>query len=56
MYRLLLALTALLAATAILVPSALGVRVSVRVEGKTTTIYGAAEPRFEVGANAMDAL
>ena len=56
MYRLLLALTALFAATAILVPSALGVRVSVRVEGKTTTIYGAAEPRFEAGANAMDAL
>jgi hypothetical protein len=55
-YRLLLALTALFAATAILVPSALGVRASVRVEGKTTTIYGPAEPRFEAGANAMDAL
>jgi Domain of unknown function (DUF4430) len=55
-HRLLLALTAFLAATAIVVPSALGVRVSVRVEGKTTTIYGAAEPRFEAGANAMEAL
>ena len=55
-HRLLLALTAFLAATAILVPSALGVRVSVRVEGKTTTIYGAAEPRFDAGSNAMDAL
>ena len=56
MHRLLFALAALVALAAVLVPSALGVRVSVRVEGKTTTIYGAAEPRFEAGANAMDAL
>jgi Domain of unknown function (DUF4430) len=55
-HRLLFAFAALVAASAVLVPSALGVRVSVRVEGKTTTIYGAAEPRFEAGANAMDAL
>jgi hypothetical protein len=55
-HRLLLALAALVALAAVLVPSALGVRVSVRVEGKTTTIYGAAEPRFEAGANAMEAL
>jgi hypothetical protein len=31
-------------------------RVHVRVEGKTTTIYGAAEPRLEAGATALDAL
>jgi hypothetical protein len=55
-YRLLLALAALVALAAVLVPSALGVRASVRVEGKTTTIYGAAEPRFEAGANAIEAL
>jgi hypothetical protein len=53
---LLFALAAILAALAVLVPSALGARVSVRVEGKTTTIYGASEPRFEAGANALDAL
>ncbi len=56
MHRLLFALAAMLAALAVLVPAALGARVSVRVEGKTTTIYGASEPRFEAGANAMDAL
>jgi Domain of unknown function (DUF4430) len=55
-HRLLFALAAFVALAAVLVPSALGVRVSVRVEGKTTTIYGAAEPRFEAGANAMEAL
>ena len=56
MHRLLLALAALAALAAVLVPTALGVRVSVRVEGKTTTIYGAADPRFEAGANALSAL
>jgi hypothetical protein len=55
-HRLPLALAALVALAALLVPSALGVRVSVRVEGKTTTIFGAAEPRFEAGANALEAL
>lgn len=56
MHRLPLALAAILAALALLVPAALGARVSVRVEGKTTTIYGASEPRLEAGANALDAL
>ena len=56
MHRLLYALAALAALAAILVPSALGVRVSVRVEGKTTTIFGASEPRFDAGANALQAL
>jgi Domain of unknown function (DUF4430) len=55
-HRLPLALAALVALAAVLVPSALGVRVSVRVEGKTTTLYGATEPRFEAGANALEAL
>ena len=56
MHRLLYALAALVALAAVLVPSALGVRTSVRVEGRTTTIYGASEPRFEAGANALQAL
>jgi Domain of unknown function (DUF4430) len=55
-HRLLLALAALAALAAVLVPTALGVRVSVRVEGKTTTIYGAADPRIEAGTNALSAL
>jgi Domain of unknown function (DUF4430) len=55
-HRLLYALAALVALTAVLVPSALGVRVSVRVEGKTTTLFGASEPRFEAGSNALQAL
>jgi hypothetical protein len=54
--RLLFALAALVATCAVLVPSALGVRASVRVEGKTTTLFGASEPRLEVGSNALAAL
>jgi Domain of unknown function (DUF4430) len=45
---------ALLAAT--LVPAALAARVSVRVEGRTQSLYGALETRFEAGINAMTAL
>jgi hypothetical protein len=54
--RLLILLVA--AATALLlVPTALAaVRVHVRVEGKTQTIYGATEPSLSVKANALDAL
>jgi hypothetical protein len=55
-HRLLYALAALVALAAVLVPSALGVRVSVRVEGKTTTIFGASESRFEAGSNPLQAL
>jgi hypothetical protein len=55
-HRLSLALAATLAALALFVPAALGARASVRVEGKTMTIYGASEPRFDAGANALDAL
>ena len=37
-------------------PAALAVDVHVRVEGKTTTIYGAAEPILAVPGTALDAL
>jgi Domain of unknown function (DUF4430) len=52
----LIALAALVALAALLVPAALAARVSVRVEGRTQTIFGALETRFEAGANAMTAL
>jgi hypothetical protein len=45
-----------LLAALILAGAADAARVHVRVEGKTTTIYGAAEPRLEAGATALDAL
>ena len=32
---------------------ALAVRVKVRVEGRTTTIYGAAQPALTTGPNAL---
>jgi hypothetical protein len=44
------------AAALLLVPAALALRVHVRVEGKTQTIFGAAEPTLSVKANALDAL
>ena len=44
------------AAALLLVPAALAVRVHVRVEGKTRTIFGSAEPTLNVSANALDAL
>ena len=40
----------------LLVPAALAARVSVRVEGKTQSLYGALETRFEAGGNALAAL
>jgi hypothetical protein len=40
----------------VLVPAALAARVHVRVEGKTQTIFGSAEPTLTVKANALDAL
>jgi hypothetical protein len=51
-----LTLAALALLVAALVPTALGARIHVRVEGKTQTIYGMVEPGFEAGANAMTAL
>jgi Domain of unknown function (DUF4430) len=49
-------LAAVVALAALLVPAALAARVSVRVEGRTQTIFGALETRFEGGANALQAL
>jgi uncharacterized protein DUF4430 len=49
-------LVAVLAAALLVAPAALAVRVHVRVEGKTRTIYGSAEPSLSVGVNALDAL
>jgi Domain of unknown function (DUF4430) len=49
-------LAASLLLTALLVPAALAARVSVRVEGKTTTIFGALHTPFEAGASPLQAL
>ena len=56
MSRRLLIFLAVSAAALLLVPGALALRVHVRVEGKTQTIFGAAEPTLAVKANALDAL
>jgi Domain of unknown function (DUF4430) len=54
--RRLFTLLAAAAAALLLVPAALAFRVHVRVEGKTQTIFGAAEPSLDVKMNALDAL
>jgi len=54
--RRLVVLVAVLAAALLVVPAAFALRVHVRVEGKTQTIYGSAEPTLSVNANALDAL
>jgi Domain of unknown function (DUF4430) len=54
--RTLLTLAALVMVAAVLGPAALAARVSVRVEGRTQTIFGALETRFESGTNALNAL
>lgn len=56
MRKTLFTLAALVALAALLVPSALAARVSVRVEGRTQSIFGSLETRFEAGSNAMQAL
>ena len=56
MRKTLIALAALATLAALLVPSALAARVSVRVEGRSMSIFGSLETRFEAGANAMQAL
>jgi hypothetical protein len=53
--RSLVVLAALVLAAVLAVP-ALAVRVHVRVEGKTQTIFGAAQPVVDAQANALDAL
>jgi uncharacterized protein DUF4430 len=55
-FRRLITLAVVAALFAALVPSALAVRVKIRVEGKTTTIFGAAQPTLEAGSNALTAL
>jgi hypothetical protein len=54
--RTLLTLAALIMAAALLVSAADAARVSVRVEGRTHSLYGALETRFEAGAHALQAL
>jgi hypothetical protein len=48
--------SAVLVAALVLVPSAAAVRVHVRVEGKTHTVFGATAPVVDATANALDAL
>jgi Domain of unknown function (DUF4430) len=52
----LLTLAALFGVAALLVPAAVAARVSVRVEGRTMSLFGALETRFEAGAHALQAL
>jgi Domain of unknown function (DUF4430) len=54
--RILVSFLALCALSCVLAPVAYATRVHVRVEGKTTTIFGASEPTLEAGATALDAL
>jgi hypothetical protein len=49
-------LVAAVVAALVVVPAAGAVRVHVRVEGKTKTIWGTTAPLVEVQANALDAL
>jgi hypothetical protein len=55
-FRRLITLAVGAALAAVLAPAALGVSVHVRVEGKTTTIFGATEPTLASGPTALDAL
>jgi hypothetical protein len=54
--RRLLVLVAVVSAALLLVPAAFALRVHVRVEGKTQSIFGSAAPTLSVKANALDAL
>ena len=56
MSRRLWILVAVLLAALLVVPAAFALRVHVRVEGRTQTIYGSAEPTLSVKSNALDAL
>jgi Domain of unknown function (DUF4430) len=55
-FRRLIVLAAVAALFSALAAPALAVRVKVRVEGKTTTIFGAVEPTLTTGPNALAAL
>jgi len=54
--RTLLTLAALVALSSVVTSSALAASVTVRVEGRTQTIFGPLEKRFEGGSNALQAL
>jgi hypothetical protein len=54
-FRRLITLAVAAALFAVLVPAALAVRVHVRVEGKTTTIYGPTQPMLDSGPTALAA-
>jgi hypothetical protein len=54
--RRLVVLVAVLATALLVVPAAFALRVHVRVEGKTQTIYGSPEPTLSVKSTALDAL
>jgi uncharacterized protein DUF4430 len=54
--RRLFVLAVALVAALLIVPAAFALRVHVRVEGKTQTIFGSTEPSLNVQANALDAL
>ena len=56
MRRISVSLLALCAVASVLATTAAAARVHVRVEGRSTTIFGASEPRLETGATALDAL
>ncbi|HZE29692.1 MAG TPA: DUF4430 domain-containing protein [Gaiellaceae bacterium] len=56
MSRPLVVFLVVLVAALLVVPAAFALRVHVRVEGKTQTIYGSAEPTLSVKSNALDAL
>jgi Domain of unknown function (DUF4430) len=54
--RRLVVLVAVLATALLVVPAAFALRVHVRVEGKTQTIYGSTEPTLSVRSTALDSL
>ena len=56
MFRRLITLAVAAALFAVVAEAALAVNVRVRVEGKTTTIFGASEPTLSSGASALEAL
>lgn len=56
MFRRLITLTAAALLVAVVATPALAERVKVRVEGKTTTIFGAAEPTLTSGPHALASL
>ena len=54
--RILVAVAVSVVLAGVFAPMAGAVSVSVRVEGKTQTIFGSAEPRLQVASTALDAL